>query len=312
VGRVFSPEICAYAARNGVTVLDGPIYPSAQELIDCVQVLRPDAIILRHGRISAEAITSGPISIVARHGVGLDAIDLEAARAAGVTICTTGLASANAVAEHGLALILATQRKLLTHHASMMRGEWMMTSAPLMQELRGAPVSIFGCGRIGGLLAHKLALLDAIVVAHDIRAVSVPASVTVIPSFREALRHASVACIACSLTPESKHMFDAAAIAELPAGAIIVNIARGPVVDLDAMRAALARGHIAAYSTDVYDYEPPSARDVIHSEGPSIATPHVAACTGASHHAMARRCIDNLIALRDGKPLPPDCLVDLA
>src|ERR1700722_14035446 len=137
VGRVFPPEICAYAASNGVTLLDGPTYPSAQELIDCVQALRPDAIILRHGRLSAEVISSCPISIVVRHGVGLDTVDLEAVRAAGVTLCTTGLASANAVAEHALALILATLRTLLTHHASMIRGEWTMTSGPRMKELRG-------------------------------------------------------------------------------------------------------------------------------------------------------------------------------
>ncbi len=308
---MFPSNISLYAASNGVELLEGPIYPSAEVLVESLRALNPDAVILRHGRITDEAISSGLVSVVARHGVGLDAIDLAAARTHGVTICTTGLASANAVAEHALALVLGTQRSLLTHHASMMRGEWAMTSASPMQELRGTQVSVIGFGRIGSLLAHKLALLDAVVTAYDVRPVSVPDAISVAPAFSDALNQASVVCIACSLTPESSNLFDAAALAELPRGAIIVNIARGPIVDLGAVRAALARGHLAAYSTDVYEHEPPSAEDLIVSDGPSIATPHVAACTMASHQAMARRCIDNLIALRDGEPLPSDCVVDL-
>jgi len=312
VGRVFPAAICAYAADNGIGIINGPTYPSEQELIACIETNRPEALILRHGRLSAGVIAAAPsISTVVRHGVGLDAIDLEAACAAGITVCTTGLASSNAVAEHALALLLGTQRALLTHHVSMMEGDWTKTSAPLMEELRGSQVSVLGCGRVGSLLVRKLVALDAAVAVYDVRDVPVPTSVTVMPSLHEALRRASIVCITCSLNQSSRRMLDVSAIAALPPGAIIVNTARGEIVDLDAVRAALDRGHLAAYSTDVYEREPPTDGDVIRTrEGPSIATPHVAACTTAAHHAMARRCIENLIALRDREPLPPDCLPD--
>lgn len=250
-----------------------------------------DGLIVR-GRTEATAdlISAGrQLKAIGRAGVGVDNIDLKAAKAAGIAVVNTPAASGLAVAEHTMALMLAIHRNLVQADQRMKAGEW-----PKKEyrgaELAGKNLGIMGIGNIGKMVAHRAAAFGMRVLAYDPffdeQAINKRGAEAV--SLAQLYKEADTITFHLPLTDESRGMVDAAAFKQMKRGVFIVHPARGGVIDEGALLSALNSGQVAGAGIDVFESEPPGASDLV-KHPKVIATPHIAA---QSAEAQIRVAVD--------------------
>ncbi len=233
---------------------------------------------------------------IANYAVGYDNIDLEAARARGIAVGNTPDVLTDATADLAFALLLAAARSLTEAAASVQNGEW-LTWEPeryLGRDVYGATLGIIGMGRIGRAVAKRAAGFEMEVI-HTGRD-GVP--------LLQLLARSDFISIHCPLTPETRHLIDAAALREMKPTAILINTARGPIVDQQALHEALVNGTIGGAALDVTDPEPPPVDDPLLSTPNLIIVPHIGSATHSAREQMATLAVDNLLAALDGKPMP--------
>ena len=247
------------------------------------------------------------LRVVANFAVGYDNIDTEAVRERGVRATNTPDVLTDATAELAVTLMLAAGRRVVETDRILRRGEWTGWEPEqfLGRELRGATVGLVGLGRIGGRVAELLAGFgcdlvftsrhrnEAAAARHGARQVELD----------ELLAIADFVSLHVALTPETKHMIDAAALARCKPGAILVNTGRGGLVDTAALVAALGDGPLAAAGLDVYENEPEVPAELVALPN-TVLLPHVGSATRLTRDAMATLCADNVIAVLDGKEPP--------
>ena len=258
-------------------------YPSEQELIAACS--RAEAILARLGTVTARVIEHAPrLRIIARHGVGVDAVDLAAATRRGVVVTTTGSENAAAVAEYTFALLLALVRNVVQADRGMRDGAW--ARDPLVgTELDGRTLGIVGLGAIGRRVARQAQGFGMRVLAADpALAESGDAQIELV-ALEDLLRRADVVTLHPRLTPDTAHLINARTLALMKHGACLVNTARGEIVDEAALLAALARGALGGAALDTYEHEPLPADSPLRGLGNVVLSPHVAGQTGA---ALAR------------------------
>jgi lactate dehydrogenase-like 2-hydroxyacid dehydrogenase len=231
---------------------------------------------------------AGPrLRIVANYAVGLDNIDFDATRARGIVVSNTPGVLTNATAEHAIALILALLRRVVEGDRSLRRrDEWEWGPDFMIGEgLEGKEVLVVGPGRIGTRVS-ELARAHG---AHtrfagrgdDLRAL---------------LGAADVVTLHCPLTPETRHLIDGDALAAMRPSAVLVNTARGPVVDESALVGALRRGELAGAALDVFEHEPVVSEELLALEN-VVLTPHIASATREARHAMGMLVVSALRAV---------------
>lgn len=246
---------------------------------------------------------------IVRYGVGYDNIDLAAVSARGIPVCNVQGYANHSVSDHALALIFACVRSL---RAGMEQLRPLYAAPPHthMPEVHEMTLGIVGLGRIGGTLCAKARGLFGRVVACD---PYVPperfATLGVEPrSLNELLTESNVVSVHCNLTDETHHLINAETLDKTPPNAIIINTARGPVVDEDALTAALESGKVFAAGIDVFADEPPlSNRDTLLSHPRVVATGHYAWYSERASRELQRRAALNLAAMLRGE-VPEDCL----
>jgi D-3-phosphoglycerate dehydrogenase len=204
-----------------------------------------------------------------------------AAAQRGIEVRSTPGRNAPAAAEHTLALMLATLRRLPDVHPTVRAGEWRSDLYALSEagrELSGATVGLVGYGAIGARVARILAAFDAKVLVHDPYAAPDPSSAKA-STLDELLERSAVVSLHARLTAETHHLIDAVALARVPHGAVLVNTARGGLVDYDAVVDALESGRLGGAAFDVYDPEPIPAGSRILTAPNVVLTPHLAGAT---------------------------------
>jgi glyoxylate reductase len=234
----------------------------------------------------------GPqLRIVANYAVGIDNVDLDAARARGVVVTNTPGVLTNATAEHAIALVLALLRRVCEGDRALRRRDpWEWGPDFMVGEgLEGRRVLVVGPGRIGrrvGELAETHgAVVDFAGRGDDLHAL---------------LRDADVVTLHCPLTPETRHLIDAAALAAMQSTSVLINTARGAVVDEAALVAALTDATIAGAALDVFEHEPAVSEELLAMEN-VVLTPHIASATRGARIAMGMLCVSALRAvLLDG------------
>ncbi|MFM7521356.1 MAG: C-terminal binding protein [Planctomycetota bacterium] len=245
-------------------------------------VATADAVITQFARVDAGVIGAMERArVIVRYGIGVDNVDLDAARARGIPVCNVPDYCIDEVADHTLAFILAATRQVVPNTLTIRDGRWgLATDLALMKTLRDQTVGLVGFGRIGREVAARLApfkcrrlVCDAFVPPDAIRAAG--CEPVALP---ELLAGSTILSLHCPSTPATRRIIDAAALARLPAGAILVNLARGDLVDTAALVAALESGRLAAAAIDVCDPEP------IPADSPLRRLPNV---TVAAHVASA-------------------------
>ncbi len=230
----------------------------------------------------------GPqLRIVANYAVGLDNIDLEATRARGVVVSNTPGVLTNATAEHAVGLMLALLRRIVEGDRSLRRRDpWEWGPDFMVGEgLEGKEVLVVGPGRIGARVAELAR-------AHGARTTFAGRD----DDLRAALATADVVTLHCPLTPETRHLVDADLLAAMRPSAVLVNTARGPVVDEAALVGALERGELAGAALDVFEREPRVTEALLEMEN-VVLTPHIASATRETRHAMGMLVVSALRAV---------------
>ncbi|HEX5241557.1 MAG TPA: hydroxyacid dehydrogenase [Candidatus Limnocylindrales bacterium] len=266
-----------------------------------------DGLIVRSQlQVDAEVISAGrSLKAVGRAGVGLDNIDVEAARAAGIAVMNAPDGNTIAAAEHTLALLLAVARRIPTADASTRAGEWARSRFGGI-ELRGRTLGIVGLGRIGLAVADRAAAFGMRRLGFDPYADADRATARGIElvGLPELLERSDVVTVHVPLTPETSNLVDAAAIGRLRRGAIVLNVARGGIVDEAALANALREGRLWGAGVDVFEHEPPTGSPLL--DAPNVVlTPHVAASTAEAQVAVGIEIADRLIAALDGAAAEP-------
>jgi D-3-phosphoglycerate dehydrogenase len=270
------PDVVARLADT-CTVQVLQAYPSEAALIEACH--DADAILARLGVVTAPVIAAAPrLRIIARHGAGSDAVDQQAATRYGVVVTTTGSANAGAVAEYTFALMLALLRHIPLAEASMRAGTW--SRSPLVGEaLEGKTLGIVGLGAVGSRVARIAAGFGMHVIAAAGRiATAIPKPVPVFP-LREMLAMADIVSLHVRLMPATQGMIDAVMIAAMKSGAVLINTARGELVDEAALIAALQSGHLSGAALDSYAVEPLAIDSPLRRLRNVVLSPHVAGQT---------------------------------
>lgn len=259
-----------------------------------------DGAILGLDVCDAEVLAAADrLRVISRFGIGTDNLDLDAARARGVRVFVTPGANTVAVAEHTLALIFALARSLPQVAAAARDGRWVR---PTGWELTGRCLGLVGLGAIGRAVAVRAAALGMEVVAFDPYARGAPEGVTRV-DFDELLRRADVVSLHCALTPETRGIVDAAALERMKPGAVLVNTARGGLVDEVALHRALTAGKLAGAACDVFVREPPVGNPLLELDA-FVATPHLASTTREAVERMSEAAVANLLAGLHGRDTP--------
>jgi glyoxylate reductase len=227
------------------------------------------------------------LRIVANYAVGLDNVDLGATRARGIVVSNTPGVLTNATAEHAIALMLALLRRVVEGDRSLRRrDEWEWGPDFMIGEgLEGKEVLVVGPGRIGtrvGELARAHGAHTSFAGRDD--------------DLHALLGAADVVTIHCPLTPETRHLVDGAALSAMKPSAVLVNTARGPVVDESALVGALQREELAGAALDVFEQEPIVSEPLLAMEN-VVLTPHIASATRETRHAMGRLVVSALRAV---------------
>jgi phosphoglycerate dehydrogenase-like enzyme len=241
----------------------------------------------------------GCLRVVARVGVGVDSIDLEAASRAGVAVTTTPGANDSTAADHTLALMLAALRRIPEHDRAVRGGEWRRTGPDMPWDLAGATVGLIGYGRIGKLVARRLEGFDTQILVCDpvaaITGLARPAALSAL------LRKADVISVHTPLLPSTRGLIGADEFAQMKQSAVFVNTSRGGVVDERAMIQALKVGALRAAALDVFEHEPPSPEDLL--ELPNVVlTPHIAGISDRSVRVMLLEATSSVLAVLAGEP----------
>lgn len=237
------------------------------------------------------------LRVVANYGVGVDNIDLAAAAARGVPVGNTPDVLTDATADLAFALLLAAARRLPQTAQDVREGRW-GTWEPdgfLGRDVAGTTLGIVGGGRIGDAVARRAAGFGMTVLRTTSRAG------TPLPELLERSDHVS---LHVPLTPQTRHLIDAAALKRMKPTAILVNTARGPVVDTEALIAALHAGEIAGAALDVTDPEPLPPDHPLLAAPNVLVVPHIGSATQRTRARMADLAVDNVLAGLAGEPLP--------
>jgi glyoxylate reductase len=249
-------------------------------------------------RVDAALIHGSPrLRAIANYAVGYDNIDLAAASSRGVAVGNTPDVLTDATADLTFTLLLAAARRLPDALLCVQRNDWLTwePGAFLGQDVFGATLGIIGMGRIGRAVAKRAAGFD-MTVLHTGADGGVP--------LMTLLERSDFISLHAPLTPDTHHLIDAAALGAMKPTAILINTARGPIVDQAALIEALRQGQIAGAALDVTDPEPPAAGDPLLSAPNLIVAPHIGSATHTAREAMATRAVDNLLAALDGEPMP--------
>ncbi|NPA93122.1 MAG: hypothetical protein GXO56_05530 [Chloroflexi bacterium] len=281
--------------RNGI---------SAEELLQVIGDY--DAVIVRgRTKITAEVLDAGKnLKVVGRAGVGVDNIDLEAAKARGITVVNAPQASTNAVAELAIGLMFALARRIPEADAGMKRGEWLKKKL-LGTELNGKTLGVIGMGRIGSRVGELAKALGMRIVGYD---PLIPADEIArrgaepLASLDELYAQADVITLHVPLTPNTRGMIGKEAFAKMKPGVFLICAARGGVIDEEALLEALESGQVGGAGLDVFATEPPGDSPLVRHPR-VVATPHIGAQTKEAQTRVAEDIATEVLAALKGEPL---------
>ncbi len=312
VGKIHADGLARLEGSGGLTVEE---LDEADGAALSARLPSADALLIRTAPLPAEAVhRAGRLRVVSRHGVGYDNIPLEALNARGIPLAVIGNVSARAVAEHAIGLLFAVAKCLPRYDAAVRAGDWGARNGFEAIELAGRTLLVLGLGRIGRETAALGRAIGMRVLAFDrsageaeMRALGIERRT----DWRQALAEADAVTLHLPRTLATEAMIGAAEIARMRPRAILINTARGGLVDEAALAAALSVGHLAGAGIDTFDDEPPASDSPLLVAPRVVLTPHSASLTGDAAARMAIAAADNVIAGLAGR-LDPSLVVNAA
>lgn len=263
---------------------------------------RFDAMIVRVTEISAEVLEAADsLRVVAKHGAGLDNVDIPTASDHGVVVCNTPGANAASVAEHALMLILATRKRVVAADATIRAGDWNRHQFE-NSELAGDRLGLFGFGDIARELAAKASGLGVDLTAYDpyVDESETPQGVEMVSSPTTLFERSDVVSIHTPLTEETHHAVGEEELTALGPNGTIINTSRGGIVDEAALLEVLADGGLQSAGLDVFEQEPPGEDDPLLDRDDVVLTPHVGGLTAEAMERMSRGAAANVRTVYEG------------
>ena len=290
--------------------------PGEDEII--AKVHNADFILTFAAAITDNVIRNAPKArLIQRWGVGHEKVDVGAAATAGIPVAVTAGVSSATVAEHAIILMLALYKKLTWVHNNMLSGRWVRMQMRLAgHEIQGKVVGVAGFGNIGQAVARRLKAFEVSkILYYD--AIARPAAEQELGAERvslyDLLRLSDIVTVHLPLTDDTHHIISRRELALMKPTALLINAARGGIVDEAALYDALRDRKIAGAGMDVHTHEPPLPDDPIFklSSDPLlgldnlVVTPHIGSSTEENQRAVARRCFDNIVRVSQGLPVTP-------
>ena len=244
----------------------------------------------------------GKLKVISRYGAGVDRVDIAAARAKGIAVCNTPGANAQAVADLALGLMLCAARKLPMLDRKTKSGEWVRSTGI---ELYGKSIGILGLGAIGKSVAKRAQGFSMRVLAHDPYLDEQYAAQNHITpcSFADLIKEAQVISLHLPLNAQTKHIISREVMQSMQPGAIIINTARGGLIDEDAAYELLKSGHLGGLGMDAYEVEPPVQSPLFELDQ-VVLCPHTGSHTHEATVNMANMSVANLIDVLSGRDCP--------
>ncbi len=270
----------------------------------CRQVVGADALLVRTEPCPRSVFEAADrLKVVAKYGAGVDNIDLEAATEHGVQVCNAPTANSNSVAEHTIMLLLACAKNLLIQDAACRRGDFDARNRHRAAEVEGRTLGLIGCGYIGRLVAKKAALgLGMRVVGYDAyaRIDQMPEYITLLPTPEAVYQCADFISLHVPLTSETRDLVDAAALSRMKPTAVLLNCARGGIVNEPALYGAVRDGVIAGAGLDVFCEEPINPDNPLYTLDRVVVTPHSAALSHEAFDRMSLETARDMVAVLTG------------
>ena len=254
-----------------------------RELVMC------EALLLRTAHITSAVLADAPkLKVIAKHGIGVDNVDLEAASRHGIWVTNAPLSNADTVAEHALALILALARNLIRADRAVRSGDFGLRNRLYGSDLKGKTLGVVGVGRIGRALARKASLgFEMKVLAFDPYITDQVSSEVNLVSWDALFREADFVSLHLPLTPGTRGLVGEREFSLMKKSANLVSAARGEIIDEKALVTALQEGRIAGAGLDVFELEPPAPDNPLLMMDNVVLTPHNAALTEEATARMA-------------------------
>ena len=250
------------------------------------------------------------LKVIARTGVGVDAIDMAAATQAGVVVATTPGANEAAVADHALAMILALQRRLTENDAAVREGRWDRAGSRTPRDLYGATVGLIGSGVIGRAVIRRLRAFGSTIVIYDPFLTEAPEG-TALVDLPTLLTRSDVITVHAPLTDGTRGLLGAEQFAAMKPGAYVVNVSRGGIIDENALAESLSSGHLGGAGLDTFEREP-IGDSPLRGLPTVILSPHIAGLSHRSIAAMTEAATQAVLDVVQGRapahPINPEVL----
>ncbi len=270
--------------------------PTEDDMVALARQHDPVAIIVRYGKVGSAVMDAAPsLKVISKHGSGTDTIDKVAANERGIEVVAAVGANAAAVAEQALALLLACAKSVVELDARMHAGHWDKATHKSL-ELGGRTVGLVGLGAIGLRFAKMADALGMRVIGFDPFAKNLPDYVQSVP-LDTIWRESDAVSLHCPLTDENRGMLNAETLAQCKRGMIVVNTARGGLIDEAALLAAVRSGHVMAAGLDSFAVEPMAPGHPFQGEPRFILSPHIGGVTSDAYVNMGVGAARNLLAV---------------
>ena len=298
-----SPAHIAALAASGAQLVEQTCLSEEAMIEQCAGA---DALLVLREPVTARVIAAMPnCRVITRFGIGVDTVDVAAAAAAGIIVTNVPDANIEEVSIHALAMALSLSRRLPSYDAGVREGQWdTLARGRGMQRPAAQCFGVVGLGRIGTLVAQRAMALGFKVLAHE------PSSITVDGvekiDLAALIERSDILSLHIPLTAATRNLIDADAMARMKPGAILINVARGGIVDETALAQALTDGHLAGAGMDTFDVEPLPADSPLRKAPNLIMSPHAAHFSAQSFAEVVAKAFDDVARVLAGKaPLYP-------
>ncbi|RUT28304.1 hydroxyacid dehydrogenase [Arsenicitalea aurantiaca] len=314
---ITGPSLAADAVSTleaaGLSPVFVDAYSSGEELVAAVRRADPVAIISRMGKIDGAVLNAAPhLKVISKHGVGVDNIDIQLAGEKGIPVLVASGANAVSVAEHAMALLLAVAKRLPALDAGVREGRWEKPGFS-GRELAGSTLGMVAFGAIARRFAKYAQSFDIRVLAFDPFCPAhefVASGVERVGSLEELLSASDAISLHCPLTAETRHLINADSIGLMKRDAILINTARGGLIDESALVDALDAGRLAGAGLDTFAQEPPPGDHAFWSQRNLVLTPHIGGVTRAANIRVGQQAAQGVVDFLLGKAIEPGRIVN--
>lgn len=294
------PDAVEHLARHGFSCVFSPPYAPPDEVAARLVETNAQALMVSQGKMTRDVINAGPeLSVIVKHGSGVNNINLHAAESRNIPVYRGLGANARAVAEHAVTLALSLWKSVPKLDSACKSGKWLKGDF-IGNDIHGAVIGLIGFGAIGRETANLALALGMQVRVMDPAAEELPEGVQRVADLDELLRVSDIVSLHCPLVPATRGLINAERLKQMKSTSVLVNTARGGIIDEDALAMALHDGVISGAALDSFAVEPAAPDSPLWTAPNFIATPHVAGLTPGAERRMAMTAAQQIVNHFDG------------